>query len=467
MRKFCPDTLIVPNGCNSPRFRQIYNRVIHQHPHIDVRQTERPDNYTYEGSVNPGKTTSLFFQKAKRTLILREKKPSSGNGNMRFIHAFVAVEDVLEDMTFVLDQGSGCPFDCAYCYLQGTLKYNPTVQIFYNLQDDDLLLREVKLGTLSAKIYDKLEGFKGRIGREGKTKIHRILGILNKLVNSVREDQTATDIFRAVKSTLKKELIQTRLFEGSKLNELFIDEGDFFGNPTSEPFEETTEIQFNAGELSDGLALDDLSENGKFLVPMFGKKAMKDDNAYLLFRTKSDRVDNLEGLEHNGNTVISFTLNAERINKALETRTATIDERIEAARKVQNWGYPVRLTFDPVVPFYAKAEDYEPVFKRVFRSLDTSTELFHPVTLGMIRLSYSTREIIKERNPKLYRTAIKKMVKEKGDEKYRFRKDTRVDIYSELISILKDMSPDVGIRFSSEPEHLLTELESKFRASFR
>ena len=49
-------------------------------------------------------------------------------------------------------------------------------------------------------------------------------------------------------------------------------------------------------EHTDSLALDKLSNHSKWLVPWIGERS----NAVLELRTKSAKVDNLIGLEHNG-----------------------------------------------------------------------------------------------------------------------------------------------------------------------
>ncbi|MFC1737010.1 spore photoproduct lyase family protein, partial [Candidatus Hydrogenedentota bacterium] len=62
---------------------------------------------------------------------------------------------------------------------------------------------------------------------------------------------------------------------------------------------------FTLGKLQDGLALDPLTAYSTMLVPFFAKSR----HARLLIQTKSASVERLLDLKHNGNTVLSWSLN--------------------------------------------------------------------------------------------------------------------------------------------------------------
>ena len=60
-------------------------------------------------------------------------------------------------------------------------------------------------------------------------------------------------------------------------------------------------VMFNSGELADSLALEHLTGAAKEFVPWFGQT----QNGYLFMLTKSDNVDNILDLPHNGHTVVA------------------------------------------------------------------------------------------------------------------------------------------------------------------
>ena len=92
------------------------------------------------------------------------------------------------------------------------------------------------------------------------------------------------------------------------------------------------ELIFHAGEFSDALAYDHLTNLSKPLVELFAHK----QHARLEMRTKSDYVENLLGLEHRGRTVVSWTFNAHEVAKGIEHHAATLAARIAAAQRRSN-----------------------------------------------------------------------------------------------------------------------------------
>jgi len=74
------------------------------------------------------------------------------------------------------------------------------------------------------------------------------------------------------------------------------------------------------------------------------------DNHFLMLYTKSDNVDFLLDLDHKGQTIVCWTLNAYTQSRIIERDAATMEERIEAARKCQEAGYAVRFRFSAVCP---------------------------------------------------------------------------------------------------------------------
>ena len=82
------------------------------------------------------------------------------------------------------------------------------------------------------------------------------------------------------------------------------------------------------------------------MVRFFGRK----DDRYLIAHTKSANVDFLRSLPHNGKTIMCFSLSAKTQSTQLERVAGTTDQRIDAARKCQEWGMPIRFKFKPIIP---------------------------------------------------------------------------------------------------------------------
>jgi len=102
----------------------------------------------------------------------------------------------------------------------------------------------------------------------------------------------------------------------------------------------------NTGEIADSL----MHEYApvpftKFIIPMFEKQ----NRHKVLFLTKSSNVKNLLEIESHNQAIVSFSLNAIPVAERWE-KAPHVLKRIEAARKVFEAGYEVRIRIDPMVP---------------------------------------------------------------------------------------------------------------------
>lgn len=153
-------------------------------------------------------------------------------------------------------------------------------------------------------------------------------------------------------------------------------------------------FRIGTGEMADSLALDDLTGYSSRLVPLFASLP----NAVLELKTKSDRIANLEGLGHHGRTVVSWSVNSRRICAGEELKAASLEERIEAARRVQQWGYRVGFHFDPIVHYEGWEQEYRQAIGDIFAVVDPSRVAW--VSLGALRFTPRLREIVRRRFPK-------------------------------------------------------------------
>ncbi len=85
--------------------------------------------------------------------------------------------------------------------------------------------------------------------------------------------------------------------------------------------------------------------------------------------TKSDNVDDILSLPHNGHTIIAWSMNNERVSRKYEIGAPPFERRLGAAVKVQEVGYPVRIRLDPIVPFEGWQEAYSETIKQIFSKI--------------------------------------------------------------------------------------------------
>jgi spore photoproduct lyase len=96
--------------------------------------------------------------------------------------------------------------------------------------------------------------------------------------------------------------------------------------------------------------------------------------------TKSDNVDDILDLPHNGHSIIAWSMNNEVVSRAYEIGAPGFERRLEAAYKVQRAGYPLRIRLDPIVPFDGWQDAYADTVTKIFQRISPER-----ITLGTLR----------------------------------------------------------------------------------
>jgi spore photoproduct lyase len=209
-------------------------------------------------------------------------------------------------------------------------------------------------------------------------------------------------------------------------------------------------IAFNMGEMLDSLALDHVVLLAERLVPFFARMS----NACLMLLTKSVNIDGLLRCAPNPQVVVSWSFNTQRTIDAYEIGTASLAERIDAARQCQEHGYRIRLRIDPGILYHGWQSDYADLIQDALAVLDAEN-----VTLGMLRfvpghLSLA-REMYSSRAGPL-RTAD--LSEKASDGKLRYPFPRRVEFYRLLISVIRSIRPHMSIGLCRETRDVWNEL---------
>lgn len=90
-------------------------------------------------------------------------------------------------------------------------------------------------------------------------------------------------------------------------------------------------------------------------------------NEYTKFRfvTKYSNVDSLLNLKHNGRTTIRFSINTNEVIRKYEHKTGLMEERLNAAVKVFEAGYPLGFIIAPVFLYENWKDDYKDLIHRI------------------------------------------------------------------------------------------------------
>lgn len=211
-------------------------------------------------------------------------------------------------------------------------------------------------------------------------------------------------------------------------------------------------VAFYLGKLQDGLALDPLTGYSRVIVPFFAKQK----NARLILLTKSANVENLLDLDHQNKTILSWSLNPNKISDLFELNVAKPDERIQAMQRCSKAGYPIRAVIMPIIPI----EGWEKLYCKFLQYLLESVPLGR-ITLGQICSFSGALELMERKLSK--NNPISKMLERNKSEdgRIRFPVSRRVEIYRSLIHKIKCVQPNIQISLCLEERNVFDALNLK------
>lgn len=204
--------------------------------------------------------------------------------------------------------------------------------------------------------------------------------------------------------------------------------------------------RIGTGELTDSLTLEPLTGYGRKLVEFFSNY----QNAIIELKTKSVFIDDLLGLQHNRRTVVSWSLNSERISHSEESRAPSIDERLEAAKRCEAAGYRLGFHFDPMIYYEAWEADYRVVIDKLFRAVNPENIAW--ISLGALRYPPYLDSIIRQRHPKS--TIVTGEFFPGVDGKLRYFKPIRIEMFRDMHRFIRNYSDSVFVYLCMESDEV-------------
>ena len=213
-------------------------------------------------------------------------------------------------------------------------------------------------------------------------------------------------------------------------------------------------IRIGTGEQTDSLSLDDINLYSKTLVEFF-----KTCPKWLLeFKTKSDNIKNFIDDEHAKNVVVSWSVNPEYIVQKEEHGTASLQKRLEAAKKARDKGFKLSFHIDPVIYHDNWEENYKGLVSQI-------TEQFSPkqithISIGALRFQASQRAIMRKRFGMDSLVCRSEFFKGK-DGKFRYDNNLRQQMFQYIFKSFKNNSPDWNVFLCMEtPENWINVMNS-------
>lgn len=230
------------------------------------------------------------------------------------------------------------------------------------------------------------------------------------------------------------------------VDKLFLELDEAFNKEESLPF-----YRVGTGEFTDSLAIDSFTCLSKKLVNYFASQK----SAILELKTKSGVIHNLENLNHQGRTIVAWSLNSLPLMKSEEIRSATLDERLQAAQQCAGWGYKLAFHFDPIINHKGWRQGYKATIDKLFNTVPAESVRW--ISLGALRYIPHLKEIGIQRFPSssvYYNEFVIGL-----DGKSRYFRPNRVEMYKYIYNLIKEKAaPDTCVYFCMESDEIWREV---------
>ena len=178
------------------------------------------------------------------------------------------------------------------------------------------------------------------------------------------------------------------------------------------------------------------------------------------FHTSGWNVEWMADLPHRDRLVGVWSTTCETVAREIEGGTGHAIDRIEAARKCQEMGIPVRYKFKPVIPVRNWREEYARIIEQMLK-------LTKPETMGFCLYIWNTYESLTSTmnpdlmDPKCLEAAREAQEKMKGVRTGPFPHETRKEIYRFLIREARRWDKDLPLYVSTETREMWDELKDE------
>ena len=189
-------------------------------------------------------------------------------------------------------------------------------------------------------------------------------------------------------------------------------------------------VRVGSGETTDSLVYDDLTGFAARIVDFFRAYPQ----STFEFKTKSDNIQGLLSVKAASNIVAGWSLNPQDVIDKEEHFTASLEDRLDAARRCAAHGYRVAFHFDPVIYSHGWEGAYADVIARMFKAVPAASIAW--ISVGTLRMTRTQKKTIENRFPG--NTILDAELLTDLDGKLRYAQALRLDIYSKMMAWLDE-----------------------------
>jgi len=227
--------------------------------------------------------------------------------------------------------------------------------------------------------------------------------------------------------------------------QLFVNHDDLFAELEAQKSKPGI-ARVGTGEFTDSFIWEQWSDLNTCLVQWFAAQK----SSALELKTKTAAIGSLKGQDHRRKTIAAWSLNTPRIVRSEERGTASIGARLRAAQTCASWGYPIAFHFDPIVIYEGCEKEYAALIRDIFNYVSPENIVW--ISLGTLRFMPQLKSIIQKRFPESkipYGEFIPGL-----DNKMRYFKPLRIQIYKHMYQTLHHLAPDVTVYFCMEDDEV-------------
>lgn len=176
------------------------------------------------------------------------------------------------------------------------------------------------------------------------------------------------------------------------------------------------------------------------------------ENSILEVRSKSCEIPFLSDPEiKRERVVLSWSCNPQEIVNRYEYQTASLTERLDAARKAVDAGFSVGFHLDPIFHYADWKKGYQNLFRQLSGFSNASVAF---ISIGLFRYMPDLGSVIRKRFPAHEALSGEFFIDEDG--KYHYFRRIRKQMYAEFTKWLEPWRDSTPVFWSMEPDERLT-----------
>jgi spore photoproduct lyase len=176
-------------------------------------------------------------------------------------------------------------------------------------------------------------------------------------------------------------------------------------------------------------------------------------NVILEFKTKSNNINYFLENDVPKNIICTWSLNTPTICENEEHLTASLEERINAAKKVSDKGVLIGFHFHPIVQYENYLAEYEAVYKQLINTFEATKVVL--VSFGTLTFIKPVIQKIRTRN---FKSKILQMPFADANGKFSYSLETKKEMFKHAYETFKPWHKEVYFYLCMEDESLWKEV---------